>query len=234
MAWQLSKQMADANSRFVDMCFLIDCTGSMEKFIDNAKSKIKQISSTIQTKFNATLRVAIVGYRDLCDKQPVEVMPFTTNESQWINFLNALEATGGGDAAEDIFSGYEQILKLQWQNKTRVLIHIIDAPQHGKLFTDGICGDDYAENMSEDDIKTAVENYMRLIVKKNIDYYLLEVTPALTKKMTSLLKEMYDKNKTKNTPFAVHSLDTNPDTLLQLTINSLTNSITRGIGVPLK
>ena len=56
-------------------------------------------------------------------------------------FAAKLAATGGGDAPEDLVGGWRQALDLDWKAGTRVLIHITDAPCHGKKYHD--CGDSY-------------------------------------------------------------------------------------------
>ena len=48
--------------------------------------------------------------------------------------LTAPAAPGGGDAAEDVFSGIEAAQALQWQAGSRVLVHVADAPCHGSEF----------------------------------------------------------------------------------------------------
>ena len=46
-------------------------------------------------------------------------------------------AGGGGDDAEDVFSGLERVGRLSWKSRTRVLVHIGDAPCHGSEFHSG-------------------------------------------------------------------------------------------------
>lgn len=43
---------------------------------------------------------------------------------------------GGEDEAEDVFSGLERVASLGWKSRTRVLVHIGDAPCHGAQFHD--------------------------------------------------------------------------------------------------
>lgn len=48
---------------------------------------------------------------------------------------------GGGDDAEDVFSGLERVARLSWKSRTRVLG---DAPCHGSEFHSGVSiSDDY-------------------------------------------------------------------------------------------
>ena len=95
------KYVRDAEA--VDLAFLLDCTGSMGAYIEEAKKSIKEIVRKVRkTNENLKLRVALVGYRDLCDSNHFEVLDFTTSFDRFENFVSQLVATGGGDGPEDI------------------------------------------------------------------------------------------------------------------------------------
>jgi hypothetical protein len=54
----------------VDLLIIMDCTGSMSKWIDQAHSTISDIINKVKSKVVGYLfRVAFVGYRDFCDKE---------------------------------------------------------------------------------------------------------------------------------------------------------------------
>jgi hypothetical protein len=110
----------------------MDVTGSMGSWIAEAKAKVIGISQTITTNFaDSQLRMAFVGYRDVKDTKRFEVIEFTTNASSLQTRISGISASGGGDAPEDIFGALQQVLSLDWQSSSRVLIHIADAPCHG-------------------------------------------------------------------------------------------------------
>lgn len=58
------------------------------------------------------------------------------------NFIARSNATGGGDAAEDVAGGLKKALSLAWKGDTRIIIHIADAPAHGSEYNGG-CNDNY-------------------------------------------------------------------------------------------
>ena len=82
----------------------------------------------------AKVRVAIVGYRDYDDKEHLLVHPFTTEVGKIKAFLDGLEAEGGGDQCEDVLTGLEEALKLDWSSTGKVLYLLSQTPNHGWRF----------------------------------------------------------------------------------------------------
>ncbi|CAF1000772.1 unnamed protein product [Brachionus calyciflorus] len=98
-----------ANSEKVDICFMIDATGSMSSYINEAKTVVHKVVDRLKKKFTEfDLRAAFVGYRDHSDGiDRVTVLPFTENIDSFKSFVTAVVATGGADQCEDIFGGLE-------------------------------------------------------------------------------------------------------------------------------
>ncbi len=63
----------------LDLCFLMDCTGSMGAWIAQAKEKVCAImESAMKIDKRVFPRVAFVGYRDICDgSQRLFIVDFT-------------------------------------------------------------------------------------------------------------------------------------------------------------
>lgn len=93
----------------VDICFMVDSTGSMRKYIDEAKDVVHRIVKKLEKRFkDLELRVAFVGYRDHCDgSDRITVFPFSDNIDKFKSFVSSVKAMGGGDACEDVFGGLE-------------------------------------------------------------------------------------------------------------------------------
>jgi len=91
----------------VDICFMLDCTGSMGSYINEAKTVIHRIIDNLKSKFqNFELRAAFVGYRDHCDgDKRITSFAFSSNIDNFKTFVSNVVATGGGDAPEDVFGG---------------------------------------------------------------------------------------------------------------------------------
>jgi hypothetical protein len=84
------------------------------------------------------LRVAFVAYRDYEDDSVTEKCEFTDQLSTFTQALSKVDAIGGGDVAEDVFSGLQSIASLNWTSQNRLLFHIADAPCHGCRFHNGV------------------------------------------------------------------------------------------------
>lgn len=119
----------------VDIAFVIDCTGSMSSYIASVKDSIHDIVQRIRaTNKNLSLRLAIVGYRDIEDCPRFEVLDFVSFIDSFTSFLAGLRATGGADTPEDMAGAIQEVNKLSWSNPTKVTFLIADSPCHGSEF----------------------------------------------------------------------------------------------------
>ena len=118
-----------------DLLFLIDTTASMSGHINAAKEQVKSIVSDINFAFlgEAEVRIAVVGYKDHHDNPNIESLDFTLDVNRVRSFIDGLRATGGGDTPEDMLGGINKALNCNWRNQTRCIIHIADAPPHGRV-----------------------------------------------------------------------------------------------------
>ena len=93
----------------VDICFMLDATGSMSSYIAEAKNVIHKVIDKLKQRFqDFELRAAFVGYRDHSDgPKRVTVYDFDQNIDSFKTFVSNVEATGGQDQCEDIFGGLE-------------------------------------------------------------------------------------------------------------------------------
>ena len=69
------------NRESLDIMFIIDCTGSMQDWIDKCREEINSIIDTIRKKnrLDTQIRISIVGFRDHNDAENFEILPFTEN-----------------------------------------------------------------------------------------------------------------------------------------------------------
>ena len=120
----------------VDLCFVMDLTDSMEFWLQSLIEKMDEIIQDNLQRMGdfARVRVAFVGYRDYDDDIRHVFHPFTTDVSQIKSFMEGLEATGGGDVCEDVLTGLEEALKLEWTSTARVLYLLSQTPHHGWRF----------------------------------------------------------------------------------------------------
>jgi Alpha-kinase family/von Willebrand factor type A domain len=121
----------------VDLAFVLDCTGSMGKYIEAAKSSIKEIAHRVMhTNPDLKLRVAVVGHRDLSDNDRFEILDFTSSIADFETFVSKLVADGGADAPEDIAGAIQKANGLSWSQMSRVVFLICDYPCHGSKYHD--------------------------------------------------------------------------------------------------
>ncbi|KAM0259870.1 hypothetical protein ACHAQJ_003115 [Trichoderma viride] len=160
-----------------DLLFLIDTTGSMQSYIEAAKGQVKSIINEINMTFfnEASIRIAIVGYKDHGDSCNIQFLDFTLETDQVLSFLNQLHATGGADTPEDVLGGIRQSLNANWKHPTRCIIHIADAPPHGCTLHDLGSGSDTYANPGSEPHHLTHESLLKQMIELNINYALLRI-----------------------------------------------------------
>ena len=103
----------------LDICFMMDCTFSMQYKIDEVKNEINEFIKDLKSRNSAgQLRLSFVGYRDFKDSTFGLLLDFTSSADVFINHLDKIEAEGGGDECEDVLSGFKMATKLiDWSSK---------------------------------------------------------------------------------------------------------------------
>jgi len=169
-----------------DLCFLVDCTGSMQPYIEEVKDKIHAVVTALKrTSRKLDLRLSFVGYRDFGDgKDRVRTLPFTRNVDDFTAFARKEKAKGGDDAPEDVFGGLDAVLGLEWEADTRVLIHIADCPCHGSRFQPaGMLDDHELDGEGKDENGLSAEGLISRLFPIGIAYYFFHVLRSKTEKM---------------------------------------------------
>ncbi|RHZ72289.1 hypothetical protein Glove_243g57 [Diversispora epigaea] len=157
----------------VDLCFVMDCTGSMSSHIQGAKDCILKVVEHMENT-NPTIKiwVGFCGYRDHCDSDRLQTLDFTTTYNDFKSYLYNVPATGGGDTPEDVLGGlHEAITKMTWKNSIRIILHVCDAPPHGLRFTN--LSDDYPDG---DPHGLTAESVLQEMKDKNISYFFGKIT----------------------------------------------------------
>lgn len=88
----------------IDVCFLMDCTGSMRTYLHAAKTQIHQLTESIVQLYSIKPHLAFVGYRDI--NENLEILDFTDDENVFQDFVKQVQAKGGDDTCEDVFSKF--------------------------------------------------------------------------------------------------------------------------------
>jgi hypothetical protein len=175
------------------MCFLVDCTKSMRRYIEEAKTVVKKANRLLKTTFPSfKLRSSFIGYRDYTKKgedneNRIISFDFSSDIDKFENFVGNIQLLGGGDPCEDVFGGLEAVSKLKWENSSRVLLHICDAPCHGKKYHDDSVKDYFPNG---DPKGLMIANILKTIVDLNIDYYFAEISEKTVKMIDEFTKEL--------------------------------------------
>lgn len=160
-----------------DLLFLIDTTSSMSGHIRAAKEQVVSVVNSIEEAFfnEAEVRIAVVGYKDHSDSPNIQFHDFTTSADQARHFVTGLKATGGADAPEDVLGGIRQAVNASWKHQTRCIIHIADAPPHGRIFHTSSTMDDSYPTPGTEPHHLTYEPLLRQMIELNINYALLRI-----------------------------------------------------------
>lgn len=129
----------------VDICFAIDCTGSMQASIDNVRKMAlnmhKQLEKALEEKSRPleNLRIKVLAFRDIdADGSSAfkETRFFNIPEEydEFQSFVNGLVADGGGDEPESGLEALSIALNSEWCNegtrKRHIVVLFTDASTH--------------------------------------------------------------------------------------------------------
>lgn len=119
----------------IEVCFVLDTTGSMGGLIEGAKQKIWSIANEmISARPTPALKLGLIGYRDRGDEYVVKSTPLTDDIDSIYGQLRGFVANGGGDGPESVNEALaEAINKMSWSQDRSVLKIIFlvgDAPPH--------------------------------------------------------------------------------------------------------
>lgn len=116
----------------LDIAFVIDSTGSMSDEIEQVKDNVTALVSQIAS-IDPDYRLALVDYKDTLDDesdyQSRLDLNFTTDIASFDREVALLEAEGGGDLPESVYSGLMTALGLDWRaGSKKIVVQIGDAP----------------------------------------------------------------------------------------------------------
>lgn len=119
----------------VEVCFVLDTTGSMGGLIQGAKDKIWSIANEmVSAKPAPEIRIGLIGYRDRSDQYVTRCHDLTADLDEIYGKLTGFEAQGGGDTPESVNQAlHEAVTKMSWSGNRDVLKIIFlvgDAPPH--------------------------------------------------------------------------------------------------------
>ncbi len=119
----------------IEVCFVLDTTGSMGGLIEGAKQKIWSIANDmISAKPTPDIRVGLVAYRDRGDQYITRTFDLTNDIDAVYGQLKSFQAVGGGDEPESVNEALAAAVReMTWSADRKVLKIIFlvgDAPPH--------------------------------------------------------------------------------------------------------
>ncbi|CAG8816809.1 28931_t:CDS:2, partial [Racocetra persica] len=136
---------------------------------------------------NVKLWVGFCGYRDHynCNDR-LQNFDFTNSLEKFKMYItNKVKAISNYDEPEDVLGGLNAaITEMTWSNATRVIIHIGDAPPHGRRFTN--LNDEYPDG---DPNGLTAESVLKKMQLKNILYYFGKINNS-TDVMLNVFREI--------------------------------------------
>lgn len=108
-----------------------DDTGSMSSARNEVRRRIKDLSKEL---FNTipNLELGIIIHNDYCDRDLIQLLPFSSSQSTIEAFVNRSSSQGGGDHKEAYAYVLNQIRLMNWTADSKFAIMIGDAPPHEK------------------------------------------------------------------------------------------------------
>jgi hypothetical protein len=115
----------------IDILFCLDTTASMRPYLAAMRKQLVESANDIVKRFNS-VRVGMVLFRDYRDAYLTRTVPWTGDLPVFQEYLNALQAAGGGDLPEAVNEAlYEAASKVKWRDEAdKIIILIGDAPPH--------------------------------------------------------------------------------------------------------
>jgi len=122
----------------IDIAFLMDCTGSMGRYIAAGKEYIKKVITCVRDALKEkgrgkepSFQVGFVAYRDFNDAGQLNVTQLTEHTDTVCAAVDRESASGGGDAPEDVCGAFHMANGLAWRPRSaKFAILICDAPCH--------------------------------------------------------------------------------------------------------
>ena len=200
----------------VDICFCLDCTGSMAPWIDAAKSQMTSIVKNIKVKIEKdypsiklAFKIGVLAFRDFSEgsKQFEELM-FTEKTEEFETFLKNLIAFGGEDIPEDVLGALDRVVTHpnwvnSWNSKVKFLILITDSPSHGTEFTNNQLTDTYPNGSPN---VPPVKTVMQKIRQMNIEFIFASILDQ-TKTMETKFSAEYNSKEDNKTMSVIRLID---------------------------
>jgi methyl-accepting chemotaxis protein len=168
----------------LDLLFIMDITGSMGPYVEQAKANVIDIINRIINDCpGIDINLGFIGYRDIEEEITGDIIDidFTKNHTELKNKIKNVEATGGGDEPEDVAWAFERALNKTWKNNARFIVFVADAPNHGTKY-----GGDNRTISGRNDL----EELIKELAENGISLFCMEID-SHTKIMLNVFENVY-------------------------------------------
>jgi len=125
------KRVVGTANKGLDLCFVVDTTGSMGDDIDDAKANMEVILTQLAEK-TSDYRVALIDYRDFSSRTrdsrdyPSKIqLEFSADDTEIRNAIMNLSLGDGGDTPETVYSALMSALTLDWRDEAKKVIVVL-------------------------------------------------------------------------------------------------------------
>ena len=221
------RPMPPRGSETIDVCFVLDLTGSMGTWLAQCKSHVASIIRSLRDELAvATVRVAFCGYRDWGERVNGRVVTADFVEmdraDEITRVISREDASGGGDNPEDVLIAVEAINRFSWRGDVRVCVFIADAPAHGFSGRNG--GDDFPGGMCPDQHTPLPEMLSRLAVNHGVDLLCTKLS-EYTDTMFKMFGEVYARTNVSGAGFGVLPIESGAGKFKAAILSSLTTAL---------
>ncbi len=148
----------DTRKVVCDVVFVVDTTGSMSGMINNTMQGIIK-AANLTKEFGLDIRYALVDYKDIYeDGIPSQNLGWHVSEDEFIEEIQKLSITGGGDIPESAVDALETARLSEFRNSAmKSIILVTDASYKEGTNYDGLSSmEEEIERLVEDEIKVSV------------------------------------------------------------------------------
>lgn len=174
----------------LQICFIIDCTGSIAKHKGFKNNIFGLIMDALLDFMNneSSRRYAFIGYRERDENN--EFHDFSFDKDKIMDKIKNVSLTGGGDDCEDVEYALEKFCnEINFvQGGTRIIIHIADEPCHGMEYHDNHLSDKHPEWS-----KNIPKLLKKISNNFNCAYWFVKITND-TDKMIKKFDQILDEN----------------------------------------
>ena len=168
----------------IDVCFLIGCTSTVRPYIELIQIAINDTINQLKLLFfNFSLRVALVGYKDYADDMlDCFIIDFLDDIDTFNILVSEMSTYSGSKKCRDIFSGLNEVIKLEWLNECKVLFHICNTINLDKS--------EYNYLLKKHPFGLQIDTILNVISSLNINYYCVETNSNMKLMIEQFNKEL--------------------------------------------